>query len=422
MATTTFVFYFFSLCLLLSVSPSFSASNAFPKTGFISLPVNIEPTTHQYYISMGVGTPRHNFNFAIDLSAKFIWYDCDKHYESTSYSPVYCRFPKCLPAIGVCLSCDGIRKIGCMNLTCGVEITNPFTYGQALGSFMGQDFLFIKETRLPRTFVSICTDSDSIQDADLRNLVFVGLNKTIKGIMGLGRSTTTQFALPYQISSSFNVPPKFTLCLPSEANKNGQLLIGTTPSSSVSLSQVGLASFNEEEYFFNVSSVIIDDKPVEFETSHLSPDKRGRGGTQISTTSLYGSLQHSMYIPFVRYFVEAAKARNITRVTKVEPFGACFDANTIADREAVPSINLVIDGRFGNVNYNISGHNSLVEVKKGVLCLAFVDAGKFATSGITLGALQLEDRILEFDLSTSILSFSSSLRLQNKSCSDTFSL
>ena len=74
------------------------------------------------------------------------------------------------------------------------------------------------------------------------------------------------------------------------------------------------------------------------------------------------------------------------------------------------------------MSYGICAHNSLVEVRKGVLCLAFVDGGEFAVTGVVLGGHQLRDRVLEFDLSTSVLSFSSSLLLQNKTCSDHSSL
>ena len=57
-----------------------------------------------------------------------------------------------------------------------------------------------------------------------------------------------------------------------------------------------------------------------------------------------------------------------------------------------------------------------------MLCLAFVNGGIRALDAVLLGAHQLKDRILVFDESTSIISFSSSLVHQNKTCLDPTSL
>ena len=150
-------------------------------------------------------------------------------------------------------------------------------------------------------------------------------------------------------------------------------------------------------------------------------------GTKISTLHPFTVLHPQVYQPFVKAFVKAAKTKNMKRVKKVHPFGTCYDATTVGDhREAVPDIDLVLEaeelGRFGKVSYEIYGHDSLVEVKKGVLCLAFVNGGIRALDAVLLGAHQLKDRILVFDESTSIISFSSSLVHQNKTCLDPTSL
>ncbi|KAL4349675.1 hypothetical protein AHAS_Ahas10G0065700 [Arachis hypogaea] len=97
------------------------------------------------------------------------------------------------------------------------------------------------------------------------------------------------------------------------------------------------------------------------------------------------------------------------RVEAVKPFGACFDEKGIGSKNGVPDVpgvSLVLDENQG-VNYEINGHNSMVEVNKDVMCLAFVDGGKETKTGIVIGGYQMEDRILEFDLSTSILRFAS---------------
>ncbi|KAL1358477.1 hypothetical protein AAHE18_04G035500, partial [Arachis hypogaea] len=124
-----------------------------------------------------------------------------------------------------------------------------------------------------------------------------------------------------------------------------------------------------------------------------------------------------MLFPSLRFVYRLRR----NRVEAVKPFGACFDGKGIGRKNGVPDVpgvSLVLDENQG-VNYEINGHKSMVEVNKDVMCLAFVDGGKETKTGIVIGGYQMEDRILEFDLSTSILRFSNSLLLHNNaSCSN----
>ncbi|KAK7401528.1 hypothetical protein VNO78_13077 [Psophocarpus tetragonolobus] len=409
------------LCLLVFiVSPSLassSASNEFPKSGFISLPVNIDPTTHQYFTSIGIGTPQHNMNLVIDLSENVLWYECDKHYNSSSYKPLSCDSPMCPGGeFLTCSDCNGLHKPGCTNFTCGVSFSNPVS-NFGFGGDLGQDFLFIPQIKKPHThtFFSACAETSRFPGIP----ILKGLAKGIKGSLGLARNSP--FALQSQISSFYNInPPKFSLCLPS--SKKGKLFIGGGPTFSAPLHQTEFSTvFSNYEYLFHLNSITINHKRVSFNTTDLLTDIKDNVATRISTLNVhpYTVLHPQLYNPFVKAFVRAAKGKNMKRVKKVEPFGACYDAKTVGD---VPQIDLVIESRFGKVNYDISGHDSLVEVRKGVLCLAFVDRGMEALNGVQLGGYQLKDRIFEFDMSNSILRFSSSLVLQNKTCSDPSSL
>jgi hypothetical protein len=80
----------------------------------------------------------------------------------------------------------------------------------------------------------------------------------------------------------------------------------------------------------------------------------------------------------------------------------------------VPTIGLVLQG---GVEWTIFGGNSMVLVSKNVACLGFVDGGKEPRTAVVIGGHQLEDNLLEFDLVSSKLGFSSSLLLQNATCS-----
>ncbi|KAL8515343.1 hypothetical protein ACS0TY_014158 [Phlomoides rotata] len=61
----------------------------------------------------------------------------------------------------------------------------------------------------------------------------------------------------------------------------------------------------------------------------------------------------------------------------------------------------------------------MVEIDRKTMCLAFVDAGSKPRprTSIVIGVHQLEDNLLEFDVVSLQLKFSSSLLVQNKSCS-----
>ncbi|KAI4317755.1 hypothetical protein L6164_025599 [Bauhinia variegata] len=60
----------------------------------------------------------------------------------------------------------------------------------------------------------------------------------------------------------------------------------------------------------------------------------------------------------------------------------------------------------------------MVRVNGEVMCLGFLDGGLNPRDPIVVGAYQMEDVILQFDLETSMLGFSSSLLIRDSSCSD----
>lgn len=235
----------------------------------------------------------------------------------------------------------------------------------------------------------------------------------------------------------------FSLCLPSSNSNNnkkkkeeelGVLLIGgslqdrafllTTPlivnpviTAPKNVIPQGDVSF---EYFIDVRSIEVGGKVVNFNTSLLSIDDEGIGGTKISSTiDAFTVLHSSIYKPLVGDFVKKAAAKKIKRVASVAPFGACFDSSTIGSSGVesvdVPTIDLAVQGK---VKWTIHGTNSMVSVNKNVTHHRFVDGGEKLRTSIVIGAHQLEDSLLEFDLVSSKLSFSSSLLLQNLRCSN----
>ena len=128
----------------------------------------------------------------------------------------------------------------------------------------------------------------------------------------------------------------------------------------------------------------------------LSIDKKGVGGTKISTINPYTILHTSIYKVVIKDFVKKAASGKIIRVASMAPFGACFSSKTIASTmtgPAVPTIDLVLQSK--SVYWRIYGANSMVKVKENVLCLGVVDGGLKPRTSIVTGGHQLEDNMLE---------------------------
>ena len=71
-----------------------------------------------------------------------------------------------------------------------------------------------------------------------------------------------------------------------------------------------------------------------------------------------------------------------------------------------------------NVIWRIFGANLMVQAHPGVTCLGFVDGGSHPKASIVIGAYQLEDNLLQFDLAKSRLELSSSPKSRRTNCAN----
>ncbi|XP_060960025.1 probable aspartic proteinase GIP2 [Cannabis sativa] len=378
-------FLFFSTVLFFvsNILNSSNAQNNINGDAF-HIAISVDPKTHQYHGSFQSGTPSHNVNPLIDLGGNFLSLPCNT--SSSTLRSVPCKSTKCQNLKGVC------DPKGACTLSSGTLSDDIVTIHKTDGTMVYAD------TNSTRLDIS-CLNSNS---------------RNNNGILGLGRTSNT---LTNRLSSTFNIIPKFTLCLPS-SNDNGfgDLFIGPGPymfaggvDGSSLLQFTGLVlSPTSNEYFVDVKSVKIDKRVVHFDSQTVII-----GSTKLSTTVPYGILHSSVYKAVVGAFLKSTAARNITRAAAVKPFGACFSAKGVHWTKLgprVPLIALELSGRMGKLSWNINGANSMVRVDKNTLCLGFVDGGVKATTSIVLGGHQLKDNFLEFDLSRSVLGFSSSLQ------------
>lgn len=301
------------------------------------------------------------------------------------------------------------------------------------GGEVGQDVVSLHSTdgSNPTTLVSVPNFLFACAETFLLDRLASG----VKGMAGLGRGN---IGLPSLFASAFSFKRKFAICLPSSTKSYGAIFFGDgsynlLPGIDVSkslaytpliLNPVSTASayFQGDastEYFINVTSIKINDKVVSsFNSSLLTIDENGYGGTKISTVHPYTVLETSIYNAVVNAFVN--ELSHVPRVTAVAPFGACFNSTNIVSTRvglAVPTIDLVLQSE--SVYWRLFGANSMVQVTKDVLCLGFVDNGQSPSNprtNIVIGGHQIEDNLLQFDLASSRLGFSSSLLFRQTTC------
>ncbi|KAH6810337.1 hypothetical protein C2S51_024099 [Perilla frutescens var. frutescens] len=430
MASSTLPILIISSLFILS---SFSNAQTPPKPKAFIFPIKKDDTTNQYYTTIQIGSKTTTFNVVVDLGGKFLWFNSNDYFSAAaSYRPILCGTRQCKVADGVgCVFCFLSPPVpGCTNNTCSVYALNPFTGTQGY-SGLGKDVLHVSSTRGDHYKVN--NFPFQFSDPVLRE----GLAAPTAGLVGLGR---TKISLPAQLASAFKIPEKFALCIPSSGN-SGNMIIGQTGAYTNPFQQISESLFttpliknpvstdqNEvignftAEYFIGVNSIRVGQTPLSLNKTLLSIDRKsGGGGTSIRTVRAYTSLHRSMYVALVNEFVKAAEAKNIKRVASVAPFGACFDSNTITSSKSggdVPTIDLILQNE--KVYWRIYGSNSMVRVSERVMCLAFVEGQPNLTgptTAIVVGGYQLENHLMEFDLASSKLRFSSSLLLHDTSCS-----
>ncbi|TYG39307.1 hypothetical protein ES288_D12G005900v1 [Gossypium darwinii] len=423
--------FLFTCLLFFFSSPSLAQQSFRPKA--LVIPVAKDASTLQYLTTISQRTPLMPIDLVVDLGGRHMWVDCDRDYVSSTYRPARCRSAQCsLAGADGCGDCFSAPRPGCNNNTCGVTPDNSVTHIATSGE-VAQDVVSIQSTdgknpgrvvSVPR-FLFACAPSFLLQ----------GLATGVVGMAGLGR---TRIGLPSQFAAAFSFHRKFAVCLSSSTSANGVIFFGDgpyvflpgvdasqsltytplfiNPVSTASAYPMGEAS---AEYFIGVKSIKVNENPISLNTTLLSINNEGVGGTKISTVDPYTVLESSIFKAVTEAFINEAAAMKISRVAGVAPFEVCFSSSNIASTRlgpAVPSIDLVLQNQ--NVFWRMFGSNSMVEVNRDVLCLGFVNGGSNPTTSIVIGGHQLENTLLQFDLATSRLGFSATLLGRQTTCAN----
>ncbi|EMS51325.1 Basic 7S globulin 2 [Triticum urartu] len=167
----------------------------------------------------------------------------------------------------------------------------------------------------------------------------------------------------------------------------------------------------------------------------------GTGGVVLSTTRPYMMMRPDVYEPFAKAFDDAftryirdafaarARGRNVPatsveRVPAPKPFEICYNAGFMRLKRPsaydVPRIQLELGAGATWKNWTLYGDNYLVKVD-GALCLGILRMGPGGMPvdgepAVVIGAKQLENNLLVFDLEKQVLGFSMLLDFTLSSC------
>lgn len=420
---------FFLLCLSACRAAGSSPSPSGNPSAVV-LPVSKDDATQQYVTGFRQRTPLVPVNAVLDLAGATLWVDCEAGYASTTYHRVPCGSKPCrLSRSAACAtSCAGATSPSCLNDTCGGFPENTVTRVSTGGNII-TDVLALPTTFRPAP--GPLAEAPAFLFTCGATFLTRGLAAGTTGMASLSRA---RFALPTQLAATFRFSRKFALCLP-PTGSTGVAVFGDAPYTfqlgmvlsntsliytpllvnPVSTAGVSTKGDKSDEYFVGVTGIKVNGRAVPLNATLLAIDKKGVGGTKLSTVAPYTVLESSIYKAVTNAF--AAETAMIPRAPPVAPFKLCYDGSKVGATRvgpAVPTIELVLGSEA--TSWVVFGANSMVESNGGALCLGVVDGGEAPRTSVVIGGHMMEDNLLEFDLEASQLGFSSSLLFRQTTC------
>ncbi|KAK4418255.1 putative aspartic proteinase GIP1 [Sesamum alatum] len=361
-------------------------------------PITTDLSSKRYMLRIYLKAPPQPANLVLDLGASFstLVY-CSRSHDS-SFGSTSCKARYDSPGPG------------CSSDSLAMPVTDGRNPGQ-LGVIPG--------------FVFACGNRSLLK----------GLVKGAAGLAGLGRSN---LSIPAQVSSFSSDNLVFALCLSGSPSAPGVAFFGSggpyyflpeidlskylnyTPLlSNPAGSTVINYSNPSNEYFIGLTAINVNGKAVEFNQTLLS-----HGGTKLSTVTPYTTLHSTIYRALTEAFVNESAALNLTVTQPVKPFNVCYNAEEVMITRigpAVPTVDFVLQDDDDDVIWRIFGWNSMVRIFRDgvdVYCLGFLDGGPNPKSTVVIGGHQMDDNLLQFDLESNRLGFSSSLLVHGTMCAN----
>ncbi|KAL0887559.1 hypothetical protein Bca101_011542 [Brassica carinata] len=384
----------------------FAATTLISEAQYI-LPIFKHEPSKQFYTLIYIGSAATSspVNLLLDLGTNITWLNCRDIKSLSSLRLVTCESS----------TCKSISGNGCDGKICLYREPSPFlltnhTVTKTDRVVQDKATLFSTESGIPPSLVSFrpFTFSCAVQ----KNLQ--GLAPPISGVIGLSSAE-----LPFwrQVTSAFNVIPKFALCLPSSSV--GTFYMGATSSFNTPLfggnnpipMTMTPLKIESGKYLISVTSIYVDGIPLALNPSLL------KGGAKLSAVVPYTVLQTDIYNALAQSFTLNATKIGMSETTGHAPFKHCFEEGASGKTMDVSVMEIALPGNGKEVKWRFQGANMVERVSETVICLAFVDGGNKPTESMVIGTHQLQDYLIQFDFSTGRLAFSDPLLLHNTSCS-----
>ncbi|EAZ14769.1 hypothetical protein OsJ_04696 [Oryza sativa Japonica Group] len=356
-----------ALLVLLASPPSCSAA-APRRRDPVVVPVTRDPATSLYTIPV-----RYYDNLVVDLAGPLVWSTCAADHLPASLS---CQDPTCVVANAYRAPTCKVTGGGgdCSKNVCTAYPYNPVTGQCAAGNLAHTRFIAnTTDGKNPLIQVSVKAVA-----ACAPKRLLARLPRGATGVAGLAASG---LALPAQVASSQGVAGRFLLCLPRLGYGQGVAIFGGgpiylgegLPDFTTTLDYTPLVAKRDNPgYYVTANAIALDDARATPPERRASPPAAWRcappcrSANSGRTASMLGNTRIGYFVPAVRLMLAGGK------------------------------------------NYTMTGTNSMVDVKGGKACLAFVEmkSGDAASSpAVILGGFQMENMLLQFDSEKKRLGF-----------------
>ncbi|KAL5720158.1 saccharopepsin [Ranunculus cassubicifolius] len=346
-----------------------------------------------YYVKLGLGTPVTYYNMVVDTGSSLTWLQCQPCVvychpqigpvfdpsKSSTHKYVPCSAPECskLEAAtrnpSVCLQ----------SKKCVYEAR----YGDGSYSigYLSKETLTLSVSRKSTVpeFVFGCGEDSE------------GLFGKSSGLIGFARNSLSMSA---QLASKYGFV--FSYCLPSTtsiaSNNTGTFSIGRTSSIPYSFTPMITNPKNPSLYYLKWTGMTLSGKPL----AGVSLLQYRNTPTIIDSGTVISRIPATVYETLRGQFVKAMSLR-YARAPDFSILDACY--YTRGSNTGVPEVSFVFDG---GVQLKLGPKNVLIDVGKGVSCLAF--AGYYATGGLAIiGNKQQQTFRVLYDVSNSKIGFAS---------------
>uniref|UniRef100_A0ACD5XCT9 Uncharacterized protein n=1 Tax=Avena sativa TaxID=4498 RepID=A0ACD5XCT9_AVESA len=370
----------------------------------VLVPVTKDRATSLHTIPFHYGT-----NLVVDIAGPLVWSACQSDHLPAEFpcNSETCQLASIYPAPGCnATECDHDER---KHRMCTVYPYNPVTGACAAGSLVHTRFV-----------ANTTNGKNPVEQVSVRAVSACATTKLLKslprGATGVAGLAGSGVALPAQVASAQKVAKKFLLCLSRGGVYGdgvaifggGPLHLTAQPETDYTQSLEYTPLFTKEgnpAYYVSVKSIALENTPVPVSTRTLDA-----GGVVLCTRVPYTFLRPDVYLPFADAFRTAMKAQKAQEVKVVAPFGLCYNTSTLANTRLgylVPTVTLALEG---GKKWTMTGVHSMVDVKRGTACLAFVQmkgvkAGDGKAPAVLIGGFQLENFVLQFDLEKKRLGF-----------------